>query len=137
MNQLSIGQLAKATQVKIETIRYYERRGLIPEPPRRESGYRIYSQAHIKRLHFIKKAKGLGFTLKEILQLLSLKVNAKDTCAEFQNMAKKKVEDIDSKIVLLLGFKDMLNKLVALCCEKKSDDECPILEYLEASSEMV
>ncbi len=73
MENLTIGKVAKRAQVNVETVRYYERRGLIPQPPRRESGYRRYSQDTVARIQFIKRAKELGFTLKEISELLFLR----------------------------------------------------------------
>ena len=80
METLTIGQLARQAEVNVETLRYYERRGLIPEPPRKESGYRQYPPDDLARIRFIKHAKELGFTLKEILDLLTLRVDPETSC---------------------------------------------------------
>jgi MerR family mercuric resistance operon transcriptional regulator len=80
MEILTIGQLAKQAGVNIETIRYYERQGLLPEPPRRASGYRQYSAEFVKRIQFIKRAQTLGFSLKEIAELLDLRIESDTAC---------------------------------------------------------
>ena len=94
----TIGKVARLTAVGIETIRFYEREGLIPEPPRRESGYRQYPPATIDRVHFIKRAKDLGFTLAEIKELLDLSVGPKTTCADVKRTAMEKMKEVDTKI---------------------------------------
>src|SRR4030066_1999577 len=128
MRNLTIGQLAKKTEVNIETIRFYERRGLMPKPLRRESGYRQYSDGDIARLRFIRRAKELGFSLKEILELLSLRVDQETTCGDIKRRAETKIADIDQKIRTLQGMKKALAKLVALCRGRGPTSECPILE---------
>ena len=97
MKTLTIGQLAKETGTNIETIRYYERRGLIPEPPRRESGYREFPPEYIERILFIKRAQALGFTLKEISELLAL-ADGNPACKDIRKFAEDKVKDIKSRI---------------------------------------
>ncbi len=87
MKSMTIGQVAKQTGVGIETIRFYERRGLIDEPPRRDSGYRQYSEDVIARLEFIKRAKELGFSLKEINELFSLRVDHDTSCGDVRSRA--------------------------------------------------
>lgn len=131
MGSLTIGQVAKKAQVNVETVRYYERRGLIPKPPRRASGYRQYSEETIKRIRFIKHAKDLGFSLREILELLSLRVDAKTTCADIKNKTEAKILDIDAKISNLQRMRKALKKLNKECRGKGSVNECPILEVLE------
>ena len=130
MNYLSIGQLAEQANVNIETIRYYERRGLIPQPPRRESGYRKFSQTFVVRIKFIKRAQELGFTLKKIQELLSMRVDPDTTCSDIKIEAKVKMGDIDGKIKSLQRMKRALTKLVAKCDDSYSSSECPILDYL-------
>lgn len=130
MKSLTIGQLAKEAQVNIETVRYYERRGLIPEPPRRESGYRQYSKADINRIRFIRRAKELGFSLREISELLSLRVDPNTTCADIKKQAEIKLADIEEKIRALQKMKRALTKLVTLCRGRGPTSECPILEAL-------
>lgn len=132
MKALTIGRLAKKVNVNIETIRYYERRGLIPEPPRSESGYRHYSQDSAARIRFILHAKELGFSLKEISELLSLRVDRYKTCNDVKRMAAIKIADIEKKIRVLQDMKNALMKLKAECNGRGPVGECPILEALEA-----
>lgn len=131
MNTLTTGQLAKKAQVNVETIRYYERRGLIPEPLRSESGYRHYSQDSIARIQFIKRAKELGFSLKEVSELLSLRVDPNTSCADVKRMAEVKITDIKEKIHALQRIKEALTKLRASCQGRGPASKCPILEALD------
>jgi len=135
MKPLTIGQLAKQAQVNVETIRYYERRGLLPEPPRRWSGYREYSQADVAHLRFIKRAKELGFSLSEISELLSLRVDPDTTCDDVQQRTEIKIADIEAKIQTLERMKKALKKLVAACSGRGPTSACPILEALETREE--
>ena len=137
MESLSIGQLAKKAKVNIQTVRYYERRGLIPEPPRRESGYRQYSQADLDRLKFIRHGKELGFSLKEISELFSLRVDPNTTCLEVKRRTEAKIADVEEKIQTLLKIKEALTHLARLCRGRGPTSECPILEALEATYEKV
>jgi len=132
MKNLTIGQLAREVQVNVETIRYYERRGLMPVPPRRESGYRQYSENDVARIGFIIRAKELGFSLKEILELLSLRIDPKTTCADIKERAELKISDIEGKIRALQSMKRALTKLVTLCRGRGPTSECPILEMLNS-----
>ncbi len=135
METLSIGQLAKKAKLNIQTIRYYERRGLIPEPPRLESGYRQYSQSDLARLRFIKHAKKLGFSLREIMELLSLRVDPNTTCADVKKRTEAKLADVEEKILALQRIRKALGHLVGLCRGQGPTSECPILEAFEAASE--
>lgn len=137
MKRLTIGQLAKKAQVNIETIRYYERRGLLPEPPRRESGYRQYSPKDVAYLQFIKRAQDLGFSLKEISDLLTLRVNPERTCADVKKRAEDKIADIEEKIRTLARMKAALAKLAASCRGRGPTSECPILEAMDTTEEEV
>jgi MerR family mercuric resistance operon transcriptional regulator len=130
MKTFSVGQLAKEAKVNIETIRYYERRGLLPEPKRRESGYREYSEDDVSRIQFIKRAQELGFTLKEISELLELRVDSTTTCGEVKTQAEAKIAGIEEKIRALKKMKAALSKLASSCKEDEPQDSCPILEYL-------
>mgnify|MGYP003527229469 CR=1 FL=1 len=132
MGTLTIGRLAKKAQVNIETVRYYERRGLLPEPPRRQSGYRQYSENDVSRLLFIKRAQTLGFTLKEILELLSLRVDPNTTCGDVKRRAEAKIADIEEKTLALKKMKKALTKLAATCKGRGPTSECPILEMLNS-----
>jgi MerR family mercuric resistance operon transcriptional regulator len=136
MKNLTIGQLAKEAQVNVETVRYYERRGLLPEPPRRESGYRLYFPNDVARLRFIKHAKELGFSLREILELLALRVDANTTCGDVKKRAEAKIADIEEKIQALQEIKQALTTLAALCSGSGPTSECPILEALNASNNL-
>ena len=135
MKDLTIGQLAKKAQVNVETVRYYERRGLIPKPPRRKSGYRQYSQDIVARIQFIKRAKELGFSLKETSGLLSLRVDPSTTCGDVKRRAEAKIADIEERIQDLQRMKKALTKLVALCSGEGPTSECPIMEMLDTKEE--
>lgn len=133
MKPLSIGEVARRAGVGIEAIRFYEREGLIPEPPRKESGYRQYPPDSVARLRFIQQAKDLGFSLKEIKELLSLRIEPLTDCADIQERAEAKVGDIEGKIQTLQRMKKALANLVAACPGRGPVSECPILDALEDS----
>src|SRR2546425_6976159 len=105
MKPLTIGQVARRAGVGVETVRFYEREGLLEEPPRRESGYRQYGEDIVARLQFIRRAKELGFTLNEIKELLSLRLDPSTTCAEVKDRAQAKIADIEQKIRTLQRMK--------------------------------
>jgi len=132
MQTLTVGRLAKQAQVNIETIRYYERRGLLPEPPRRESGYRQYPRDAVERIQFIKRAQALGFSLKEIGDLLSLRVDPGTTAGDIKRRAEAKLADIDAKIRDLQRMKAALMKLASACRGRGPTSECQILDALES-----
>ena len=131
MEKITISKLAKKAEVNIQTVQYYERRGLIPDPQRTESGYRQYSHETVSRIRFIKRAQELGFSLKEISELLSLRVDKNTTCGDFKNIAEVKISEIADKIHSLNEIKKALTKLVALCSGEGPTGECPIIETLE------
>jgi len=131
MKSLTIGEVARAAQVGVETIRFYEREGLIAEPPRRESGYRQYPPDAIRRVRFIRRAKELGFTLKEIGELLSLRVDPGRTCADVRAVARAKIRGIQEKISELSRIKDVLGRLERTCRGKGPTSACPILDMLD------
>ena len=108
---LSAGKLAKAAGVNVETLRYYEKRGLLPEPPRRESGYRVYPQSSVERLKFIKGAQTLGFTLEEIHELLGMRIDTQSNRADVRKRAAAKVASIQEKIDALEQMKQALQHL--------------------------
>jgi len=97
METLTIGKVARLAGIGVETIRFYEREGLIEEPPRRESGYRQYPEDTVHRLRFIRRAKELGFTLKEIKELLALRIDPETTCEDIRRRANTKINDIEAK----------------------------------------
>ena len=131
---MTVGRLAREAQVNVETVRYYERRGLMPEPDRSRSGYRRYGPGMVRRLRFIKRAQELGFSLDEISELLSLSVTPDTTCAEVRDRAETKVADIEERIGTLERMKEQLTELIEACNANRLVDECPILEAMEDSS---
>jgi len=136
MEALSIGQLAKRAGVGVETIRFYERAGLIPEPQRRRSSrYRQYPSEAVRRVRFIRQAKGLGFTLGEIQGLLALRVDPESTCAEVRQAARAKIEDIERRIASLSQMKGALERLAGRCRGRGPTTECPILEEIDRQGE--
>ena len=128
---LTIGRVAKQADVHVETIRYYERRGLLPDPPRTEAGYRQYSDESVTRLRFIKEAQTLGFTLEEIQRLLALRVDKETSCADVRRRAERKVVDIKAKISSLQAMHDALQEMIVACAQGGPSGECPLLETLE------
>lgn len=131
MKPLTIGEVARQAGIGIETVRFYERQGLLEEPERRASGYRQYDQEAVAVLKFIRRAKELGFTLKEIKGLLSLRLDTSATRAEVRGQAKAKVADIEAKIADLQRMRDVLTKLIRKCHGDGAANGCPILEALQ------
>ena len=126
---LTRGDLARRTGCNIETIRYYEKTGMLPNPPRTEAGYRVYSAMHAARLRFILRARELGFTIEEIRGLLGLVDGGAPTCAEVKERAERHLADIRAKIADLRRIERVLAATAARC---SGDDvpECPILDAL-------
>jgi len=131
METLTIGKVARLAGIGVETIRFYEREGLIEEPPRRESGYRQYPEDTVHRLRFIRRAKELGFTLKEIKELLALRIEPETTCEDIRRRAEAKIGDIEEKICTLNKMKGALKKLTLACKGRGPVSACPILEAME------
>lgn len=133
MTSLKSGELAKQAEVNVETLRYYEREGLLPEPERTESGYRLYHQRDVKRVRFIKKAQELGFTLKEIKELLTLTTDPKHLAGEVKTMTQQKIHIIEEKITVLQSMKATLFELSEACPgEAGTVDTCPIVRCLDS-----
>lgn len=128
---LKSGQLATAAGINVETLRYYEQRNLIPEPPRRESGYRIYPESSVERIRFIKSAQELGFTLEEIKELLALRVDESATKSDVRTHAEEKVAHIDAKIAALTQMRTALTHMIDQCHGDGPTSDCPILEAIE------
>ncbi len=129
---LIIGQVAKRSGIGIETFRFYERKGLVEEPPRTDSGYRQYPEDVVARIRFIRRAKELGFKLSEISELLSLRVDPDTTCADVRKQTELKIADVEEKIRALRKIKTALKKLAASCVGTGPASECPILEALDS-----
>lgn len=132
---VKIGQIAKQAGVHVETIRFYERKGLINQPPRRTGGYREYPQETIIRIRFIKRAKKLGFSLPDIAELLSLKANPQATCADVKKRTEDKISAIHERLADLQKIKKVLEELVTACKGYGPLNMCPILESFESSEE--
>ncbi|MEX0721571.1 MAG: MerR family transcriptional regulator [Balneolaceae bacterium] len=131
LNTYKIGKTAELSGVNKETVRYYEKRGLIPKPDRRRSGYRIFTKRHIRQIKFIKRAQELGFTLSEIKELLELRLSNGTTCSEIKNEAQQKHQDVLEKIEDLQRIKNTLIDLIDSCDGEGPKDACPILKALE------
>ena len=131
MRSLMIGEVAKQTGIGVETVRFYEKRGLIDEPPRTEAGYRQYPDNTAPRIRFIRHAKELGFTLTEIKELLHLRLDSETTCDEVRHMAEKKRMDIVARIESLQGMEHALGKLIEACSSSGPAGSCPILDALD------
>lgn len=127
---MKIGALAKAAGVAVDTVRYYERRGLIPPAPRTSAGYRCYGTGDLTRLRFIVHAKELGFTLEEIGQLLAIKSGGR-TCGEVRAVAERKAEEIAARMEKLARMRATLLALADQCEQTADGDPCPILNILE------
>ncbi|KOR89174.1 MerR family transcriptional regulator [Paenibacillus solani] len=125
MTHITIGELAKRAGVHLETIRYYERRGLIAEPPRNKAGYRLYSILDIEHIRWIRQAQGIGFSLEEIRYLMSLRMGEVWTEAELRQHAEEKIMDIENKIKQLEEMKALLIRTVGQSNE--SHMSCPVL----------
>jgi MerR family transcriptional regulator, copper efflux regulator len=133
MGSLTIGELAKQARVNRETVRYYERRRLLPRPARSLSGYRVFPDDALRRLRFIRHAKVLGFSLNEISELLTLRINSIETCDRVRERTEVKIADIERRIQALQHMKDALSELVAACSRRGRTKDCPILDSLEAN----
>lgn len=127
----TIGKLASSAGVNVQTVRYYERSGLIKPSSKSRSGYRIYGKNELNRLRFILHAKRLGFTLREIKELLDLRVDVPSACDNVREKAEEKLKVIKERIASLEDIKDIIEKLVASCRARRPTDGCPILESIE------
>ena len=134
-DSLHIGALARAVGVGRETIRFYERRGLIPPPPRSKAGYRKYPTDTVRRVRFIRRAQELGFTLAEIAELLELRVSDAATCGTVEANARAKLDQVQAKVADLNRIGLALESLVARCELREETGECPILEELDHDPE--
>ena len=128
MGELTIGGLADEAGVNVETIRYYQRRGLMPEPDRPAHGYRRYGATTVKRVRFIKRAQALGFTLEEIGGLL--KLDEAHACAETRELASHKLQTIETKLADLVAMRKALTALLCQCDAGAMKGNCPIIHAL-------
>lgn len=132
--RIAIGGLSKSTGTNVETIRYYERVGLLPAPARSSGGYRLYSTDHLKRLNFIRRARALGFSLAEVRKLLTLADQRRRPCAEVRVVAAAHLEDVKGKIADLRQMERVLRETVARC-EAGGGSHCPMIDALYTHSE--
>ena len=128
---MQIGELAELAQVNIQTIRYYEKRGIISPKSRRVSGFRMYDGEALKALNFIQKAKELGFTLEEIKELLELRATRKSQSERVRKKAKVKLEDIQDKLKVLKKMEKNLKTLISECEKQQTEGDCPIIRGME------
>lgn len=127
---MKIGQLAQRSGVGIDTVRYYEREGLLPKPSRLASGYRSYDLGDLKRLRFVRRGKALGFTLPEIRELLALSSHAGEDMAAMKAAAQQKLADVERRLQELARIRDGLRTLIAACPGHGDLGRCPILNAL-------
>lgn len=132
---MQIGELAERADVNVQTVRYYERRGLLPEPDRTRSGYRSYDGHDLLRLRFILRAKGLGFTLSEVEELLALRVDPRRTADDVRERALEKIADTDAKIRDLEAIRAALERLVDACDAHGSPEECALMHAIGADED--
>jgi len=128
MKALSIGKLGEKTGVNVETIRYYEKIGLLPEPDRTAAGYRQYGDSHLRRLHFIRKGRDLGFSIEAIRELLRLAVHPEYPCQDADRLAAEHLAEVQRKIAELERLREALSGMVNCCAHTVA--ECRIIDAL-------
>ncbi len=130
---LTIGKLAGLSGVNLETVRYYERIGLMPKPDRTEGGHRLYDEAHKRRLTFIRRGRELGFGIEAIRALLDLAGPGRRSCDDVQAIAGSHLKEVRAKIADLARLEAILAQTVTRCASHASAPSCPVLEMLEAA----
>lgn len=128
-----IGDLARAAQINVSTIRYYQRRGLIPEPARRESGYREYDTEALDAIVFIRRAQDLGFTLDRINLILRLRKKPESSSLAVREQAEECIKEIRSMVVQLQSMESRLAGLLSTCCSDVSISECTIIQQIQST----
>lgn len=132
MTRQTIGRAARAASVNVETIRFYERRGLIPQPPRpADGGTRTYDDGTVARIRFIRQAQDIGFSLREVAELLSLRADPAADCGDVRVRAMSKRDEVEAKVAQLLRVRDALDRLIARCPGGGGLGACTILEAME------
>jgi MerR family mercuric resistance operon transcriptional regulator len=131
MRGLTIGKLAAGAGVHLETVRYYERIGLMPEPERTEGGHRSYAAAHVRRLTFIRRSRELGFAIDDVRALLELAEPGRVSCGKVQKIAARHLHSVRAKLADLARMEKLLAETVAQCSGNRSVT-CPVLEMLDA-----
>jgi Hg(II)-responsive transcriptional regulator len=126
-------EAAAQAHVNVQTLRYYERRGLLPEPARSASGYRDYGDDAVRMVRFVKRAQQLGFTLDGIEDLLHLAGGGPDSCDEARAMARSRIDDLQLRIDELARMRDALTRLIETCGDTRPERQCPILHDIETA----
>ena len=130
-SDMTVGDVANLAGVNVQTVHYYERRGVIPTPARNESNYRVYGPETVSRIRFVQRAQELGFSLKDIRDLLTLRASPRSRCDQVRRRAELKIQDIDEKIRTMRAMRKALSKVVGECSGSGPITECPILESLD------
>ncbi|MCH9731728.1 MAG: MerR family transcriptional regulator [Actinomycetia bacterium] len=127
-------EVAAQAQVNTQTLRYYERRGLLPEPERTQSGYRVYTSDAVRVVRFVKRAQQLGFTLDDIEDLLQLAEGGPESCQEARTMARTRIADLQLRIKELAIMRNALASLIDTCDQPRAERDCPILQDIETAT---
>jgi Hg(II)-responsive transcriptional regulator len=130
--RMTVGRTARLANVGVPTMRFYERVGLLPEATRTAGNYRLYPDETVIRIRFIRRAQELGFTLKEIKELLELRVNRRKSCSDVRHLTGEKVADIQARIGSLQKMRKALLKLAEQCDVEGGKSTCPLLDHLES-----
>jgi len=136
LGEVRTSEVAAQARVNAQTLRYYERRGLLPEPARTRSGYRAYTPEAVRVVRFVKRAQQLGFTLDDIEELLHLAEGGPAPCDDARAMARARITDLQQRIDELTGMRDALTRLVDTCHQSRADRDCPILRDIEIAATM-
>jgi len=128
------GEVAAQAEVNVQTLRYYERRGLLPEPERQKSGYRVYGPDAVRTVRFVKRAQELGFGLRDAQALLALAGGGPPSCDAARELAREKIAELDRRIADLSAMRASLDRLAATCEKPRGQRECPLLESIEAAT---
>jgi DNA-binding transcriptional MerR regulator len=137
LRTMQIGQVAQSTGLSIDTIRFYEKQALVPQPPRTSAGYRIYQERDVERLRLIGRVQNLGFSLQEIREILLIENGEGDGCAHVRDLVAAKIDQVKEKIAELKRFESHLRKAQKQCnaaLMKSCNAECPVLEELESDA---
>lgn len=137
IGMLNIGKVARQGGVTVETLRYYEREGLVAVSDRDANGYRRYADDVVRQVRFIKRAQDVGFTLKDIKELLSLRADPGASCCDVRARADAKIREMEAKIAVLRRMKAILQDWAATCPDAGPVDQCPILDALDGETEDV
>lgn len=136
VTEMTISKAAKKAGVGVETIRFYERKGLIKQPPRpMDGGFRVYPEETVACIRFIRQAQEIGFSLREIEELMSLRADRSADCSEVRERAAAKLEEVDEKLDQLGKIRSALNELIAVCPGRGALRACTIMEFLISASE--